>query len=115
MEARNKMKLMTDELKQSMPLLYSQENEPDPTVRVKYFTPWAEWSWWGIEFDGTDTFFGLVDGYDQELGYFSLSELESISGPAGLKIERDLSFEPTNLSNVSRVFKERLERAKEME
>ena len=83
-----------------MPVLYSQENEPDLIVRVKFDLPWAEWSWWGIEFDGSDTFFGLVDGYEQELGYFSLSELEAFRGPGGLCVERDLYFDPTPLSNL---------------
>ncbi len=91
---------MPDELKASIPPLYSQEDESDPVVRVKFFTPWADWTWYGIEFDGTDSFFGLVDGYERELGYFSLHELESLKGPGGLRVERDLYFEPTPLSNI---------------
>ena len=94
------IQLISDELKASMPGLYSQENEPDPIVRVKFFTPWTDWTWYGIEFDGTDSFFGLVDGYERELGYFSLSELENLKGPGGLRVERDLYFEPTALSNI---------------
>ena len=31
-----------------------------------------------------------VDGFEKELGYFSLRELESARGPLGLPIERDL-------------------------
>lgn len=46
------------------------------------------------------TFFGLVDGFEKELGYFSLSELESVKGPLGLKIERDLYFKPTTLKKI---------------
>lgn len=42
-------------------------------------------------------FFGLVKGMEDELGYFSLEELESISGPGGLKIERDMYFKPCTL------------------
>jgi hypothetical protein len=34
----------------------------------------------------------LVVGHEPELGYFSLDELESVSGPFGLRIERDRSF-----------------------
>ena len=94
------MNLMTDELKKEMPPLYSQEHEADPLARVKFFTPWAGWTWYGIEFDGVDLFFGFVDGLHAELGYFSLSELERIQGPAGLRIERDLYFKPTALSSL---------------
>ncbi|HQH28667.1 MAG TPA: DUF2958 domain-containing protein [Oligoflexia bacterium] len=95
------MNLMTDELKQQMPALYSQEHEGDPLARVKFFTPWAGWTWYGIEFDGEDLFFGFVDGLDAELGYFSLAELETIQGPGGLRIERDLYFQPTPLSKLN--------------
>ena len=54
------------------------------------------------EFDGSDIFFGLVIGFETELGYFSLSELESIVGPYGLKIERDISFTPTALKDIEK-------------
>lgn len=100
MTEANAMKLMTEELKKEMPGLYSQEHMKDPLARVKFFTPWASWTWYGIEFDGEDVFFGLVKGLEPELGYFSLAELESIKGPAGLGVERDLYFESTPLSKL---------------
>jgi hypothetical protein len=34
------------------------------------------------------------------VGDFSLTELEEITGPLGMKIERDLYFEPKRLSEV---------------
>ena len=40
------------------------------------------------------------DGFEMELGNFSLKELESIKGPLGIGIERDLYFEPTPLSKI---------------
>ena len=97
------MKLLTEELKKHLPALYSQEHEPNPIVRLKFFAPWGGWTWYVLEFDGEDTFFGLVNGLDCELGYFSLSELESAVGPAGLRIERDLYFKPTPLWNIRKV------------
>jgi hypothetical protein len=48
-------------------------------------------------------FFGLVIGFEQELGYFSLSELQHARGPLGLPIERDLHFQPTSLSVVRKL------------
>jgi hypothetical protein len=92
------MNLLTDELKQRLPALYSSERDNDPIVWAKFFTPWARWTWYAIEFDGTDLFFGLADGFERELGYFSLKELESVRGPAGLRVERDLYFQPVKLS-----------------
>ena len=92
--------LLTPDLRQALPALYSQEHVPDPLVRAKFFTPDASWTWYALEFDGEDLFFGLVDGHEQELGYFRLSELEHSKGHFGLHIERDEHFTPCPLSTV---------------
>jgi len=94
------MKLLTKELREKLPELYSNENEKDPKAVVKFFTPLSNWTWYATEFDGNDTFFGLVDGFDKELGYFSLSEFESLNGKGVMHVERDLYFEPTPLSEL---------------
>jgi hypothetical protein len=94
------MQLLTNELRRKLPPLYATEHDEDPPVICKFFTPDSQWTWYAIEFDGDDTFFGLVDGLENELGYFSLSELESVRGPLGLAVERDLYFEPCRLSQV---------------
>lgn len=88
------MKLLTKELRSQFPKLYEKEDIPtgEKKVIAKFFTPWTNWTWYAVEFDGEDLFFGLVDGHEKEWGYFSLKELESVSGPLGLKIERDLYF-----------------------
>jgi hypothetical protein len=96
------MKLLTEEIRRKLPPLYSQDGKGGKTVAwVKYFTPSSSWTWYGVEFDGKDTFFGLVDGHCKELGYFSLSELESIRGPMGLPIERDLYWQPKTLEEIA--------------
>jgi hypothetical protein len=69
----------------------------DAMAYVKFFTPDANWTWYASEFDGQDIFFGLVDGFEQELGYFSLRELQGIRGKLGLPVERDLYFRPQPL------------------
>ena len=94
------MKLLTKEIRKKIPAIYAQDGKENPTVYAKFFTPWSHWTWYATEFDGEDQFFGLISGHEDELGYFSLSELESIKGPFGLKIERDLYFEPTELKNL---------------
>lgn len=98
------MKLLTEELRKTIPPLYSTEHEEDPLVRVNFFTPDSNWTWYVLEFDGEDTFFGLVEGFATELGYFSLSEMESARGPLGMSIERDLYFKPTPLSKINPKF-----------
>ncbi len=70
-------------------------------AHVKFFTPDSNWTWYATEFDGQDTFFGLVDGLDKELGYFSLAELEQVKGRMGLPIERDLHWHPKTLEEIA--------------
>jgi len=107
---------LTKELAKALPALYSQEGNADPMVMCKFFTPDAGWTWYAIEgspvdedgYGDTDKakvdvlFFGLVCGLEVELGYFSLSELESIRGTFGLPVERDLCFQPSRLSEVKK-------------
>ena len=96
------MKLMTQEIRKKLPPLYSQESRGRKAIaHVKFFTPDSGWTWYATEFDGEDTFFGLVDGQEKELGYFSLRELESVRGPMGLAIERDLYWEPKSLGEIA--------------
>ncbi len=94
------MKLLTKELREKLPPLGSTESNPDPVAVCKFFTPDSNWTWWAIEFDGEDTFYGLVHGFEEEFGYFSLAELEATTGPLGLHIERDLYFQPTPVSKL---------------
>ena len=97
------MELLTKELREQLPPLYSQEHEPDPFMLCKYFTPDSTWTWYACEFDGEDVFFGYVVGFEQELGYFLLSELTHARGPLGLPIERDIHFIPMRLSEVKKL------------
>jgi hypothetical protein len=93
--------LMPGEIRAVLPPLYSQEKKGlEAVAPVKYFTPDADWSWYATEYDGEDRFFGLVSGYEVELGYFHLSELESVRGGLGLPIERDLYYQPKPLKDL---------------
>lgn len=102
------MKLMTDQIKKALPELGSTQNQKDPIVQAKFFDPMGSWSWYAIEFDGEDQFFGLVDGFEKEIGYFSLAELESVKLPDGKtnRIERDMYFKPQPLSQLKQSLKE---------
>jgi hypothetical protein len=97
------MQLLTKEITSKLPALYSQENIADPMVICKFFAVWTNWTWYGIEFDGKDTFFGYVAGDFPELGNFSLSELQNLKGPMGLAIERDMYFGPCRLSEIKKL------------
>jgi hypothetical protein len=94
------MKLLPKEIREILPPLYAQDGKGGKAIAyVKFFL--GSWTWWATEFDGEDTFFGLVEGFEKELGYFSLSELENIKGPLGLPIERDLHFQPQTLGEIA--------------
>jgi hypothetical protein len=97
------MQLLTAELRSQLPPLYSQEKNKDPTVHLKIFCPWSNWTWFateGSEDDGEFLFFGYVIGHEEEWGYFALSEMEAIRGPGGLALERDLYFKAGPFSQV---------------
>jgi hypothetical protein len=106
------MKILTKEIRNKIPNLYSQEDKGDDAiVYVKFFSPSSSWTWYATEGepvfddDGNEIdfrFFGLVYGLEKELGYlgyFSLNELSNIKGPYGLGIERDKFFTPKPLKD----------------
>ncbi len=95
------MNLLPKEIADTIPKLYEQEAKgEDAIVFIKFFDPCGRWSWFATEFDGEDTCFGLVDGFEMELGYFSLKELQSYKGPLKIGIERDLWFRPCTLKEL---------------
>ena len=95
-------KLLTNEQLKSIPNLYETENQEEKICYVKLFLPNSNWTWYIIEIDKQDnnTCFGFVDGLEQELGYFTIRELENLRGQFGLKVELDSSFTPTQLSKI---------------
>lgn len=91
------MKLITKEIEKQVPAIGKNANSKMTDLKfwVKLFCPWSNWTWWVAEADfKTGECFGLVEGFERELGYFDLNELMAIRGPGGLKIERDRFFEP---------------------
>lgn len=92
------MMLLTKANKKALAPLYSTDGQGDEAVAVvKFFTPDSNWTWYATEYDGEDSFFGLVVGQVAELGYFSLAELQKIRGGLGLPVERDRYFKPTSI------------------
>jgi len=94
------MKLLTKALRKQLRPLQATEAEEDPLIICKFFYPDFSWTWYAIEFDGENIFYGFVDGDFPELGYFSLAELQANHGQWGLPIERDRFFKPCRLSTL---------------
>lgn len=103
------VQLMTKAVQRKLPPLYATEDQSlsEKIIVVTYFMPDHYWYWYGIEYDGKDTLFGLVAGNYLEFGYFTLSELSAIRGPWGLPVERDRHWEPTPARKVAERHTER--------
>ena len=99
------MNLLSKEVEAKLPPLGDQDGLGyDALAHVKLFTPDSNWTWYATEYDPEQRlFFGLVIGFEQELGYFTLDELEAARGPLGLPIERELHFEPKPLKDCDYV------------
>ena len=102
------MELLTIELEAQIPQLYTTEKTPleEKVIVAKFFTPDSNWSWYVTEGQRMQNheflFFGIVDGFEREWGYFSLSEILNLRGPMGLPVERDLQFKPSKVKDIFR-------------
>ena len=96
------MSLIPQDIFNKIPNLYETENQKDKICYLKLFLADSNWTWYIIEIDKQDnnTCFGFVDGFEKELGYFSLKELANIRDSLGVKVERDISFKPTKLETI---------------
>ena len=89
------MGLLTKELEAQFPRLYGTEGKDPQEIKIiaKFFDPCSNWTWCAIEYDPVErVFFGFVRGHEDEIGYFSLDELQGIKGRLGVGIERDSYF-----------------------
>ena len=97
--------LMTEKLADTIPALYANENVADyDTVLApaKLFSPYSNWTWYITEMDReTGQCFGLVDGFEKEIGYFDLTELAETTVFGGVPaVERDLYWQPMTLGEI---------------
>ncbi len=120
------MELFPPEIRRLIPGFRRDDDSPGGRALaiIKYFTPDSHWTWHATEAcaivkhaDESTTeepadytgdgdivdhmFFGLVQGFEKELGYFCLSELRQSRGALGLPIERDLHWRPASLDTIA--------------
>lgn len=123
------MTLIPNEIRGTLPDLYSQEQEQDPVVQCKFMTRDGRFAWFLTEYsheDGDTCFGWMVTDGEGELGTFSLRNLQDriaemflevhddqgtkgvhIFGDRIPKVLRDETFEPMRLSAVKRLLEER--------
>lgn len=82
----------------------SKMKPEDTKIIAKFFNAGGPGRWYATEYDPrTRTFFGFVSIFNDhcdELGSFTLDELESVVGSFGLGIERDKYFGEHNLQEI---------------
>lgn len=106
------MELLTKELEREFAKVGDQSDTRNPMIVAKFFNPCGGETWFACVYvPERRVFFGYVSlfgDYCDEWGYFSLDELQSVRGPLGLGIERDLYFTPERADTVlARFYRER--------
>ena len=99
--------LMTKELGEKIPAIYANKNVEsydDVLAAAKLFSPFSNWTWFITEWDAeTGTCFGLVEGFEVEMGYFDLTELSEATVFGGVPaVERDLYWQPKTIGEIRR-------------
>ena len=97
--------LMTRKLADAIPHLGANARVADCDdilAHAKLFSPYSNWTWYITELDPeTGQCFGLVEGFERELGYFDLTELAETTVFGGIPaVERDLYWEPKTLGEI---------------
>ena len=97
--------LMTKKLGDAIPALYANEHVSDydaVLAHAKLFSPYSRWTWYVTEWNAkTGECFGLVDGLEQEIGYFDLTELAETTVQGGVPaVERDLYWQAKTLGEI---------------
>ncbi len=90
------MKLMTKEIEKKAQAQFKLGADMSQMIVAKFFNPVGSWSWYVMNQDPNDPdyLWGIVKGFEVEMGSFSLSELQNTRLQFGLGIERDLHFTP---------------------
>ena len=97
--------LMTQKLAETIPAILRQREggrlryRPRPRQAVQ---PYSNWTWYITEMDPeTGQCFGLVEGFERELGYFDLTELAETTVFGDVPaVERDLYWQPRTLGEI---------------
>ena len=102
-EQRQTYDLAPKSLQKQIPKLYATDGGliGDKMAYARYFHPMSSYTSYLLEYDPKEKLgFGLSTmGYEWELGYMSLEEMQSVK-VMGLGIERDIHFQPKSLHEI---------------
>jgi hypothetical protein len=103
-----RMKLMTKAIEKKAQKQFPMGSDMEQMVVAKFFNPTGGWTWYLMNQDPNDTdyLWGIVKGFEVEVGSFSLSELTNFRGQFGLGIERDRFFKPMKAKDVFKALNE---------
>lgn len=91
--------------------LYEQDGKGDEAkVTIKLMSLFSDWEWYVTEArieDNDITFFGLVKGFETELGYFTLNEFDNVNRNTQAIIILETGFKPRSLGHVREELRER--------
>lgn len=96
------MKLINKQLEERFAQIGDQSEISNPTIVAKFFNAGGSQTWYASEYDPkTRICYGYVTGmFENEWGYFSIDELESIKLRFGLGIERDIFFKEISFDDL---------------
>ena len=95
-------KLITKEIATKAMKQFRLGSDMSQLVVAKFFDPYGSGSWFLMNIDPEDGDYcwGIVKGFEVEVGSFSVSELSALRKFGIPRIERDLYFEPRPAKEV---------------
>ena len=95
-KGRKQVKLLTKKILTEATSQYKQGSDMNQLIVAKFFDCQGSFTWYLMNIDPEDKDYcwGIVDGYEVEVGSFSIKELESLIGLFGPRIERDKYWKP---------------------
>jgi hypothetical protein len=87
------------------PAIYTNDGQGmNAIAMVKIFDTCSSWTWYLSEWDGETEAFGLVNGFESELGYVDLKDLANQPGSTGIGMELDMHWLPRTLAECRQEF-----------
>ncbi len=97
------MQLLTKKITEMAHKQYPKGSDFNQMVVAKFFDAFGSWSWYLMNIDPVDNDYcwGIVKGFEVEMGSFLMSELKSLKAMGSVpRIERDICFKPTKAKDI---------------